>query len=107
MISSFPLSKGRTTILGSRPGRVEAKTELTSRVVLVQLSGERSVGHGEDCVVRCQLETGDRLRLSLSATEAGALPSTIQVQKKAGETMWISYGPPLPSRLLVPFVPVR
>jgi predicted acyl esterase len=49
---------------------------------------------------------GDRLRLVVSITDAGVLPSAAQLQKMAGETMWVSHSAVYPSRLIVPFVPV-
>jgi predicted acyl esterase len=51
------------------------------------------------------IKAGDRLRLVLSVTDAGILPSGAQVAAMAGETMWIVHGPDYPSRLIVPLIP--
>jgi uncharacterized protein len=51
------------------------------------------------------IKKGDRLRLVVSITDAGVLPSAIQIEKMAGETMWVSHSSVYPSRVIVPLVP--
>jgi putative CocE/NonD family hydrolase len=50
------------------------------------------------------IKAGDRLRLVVSITDAGILPSAMQAEGMAGETMWISHSANYPSRLIVPVV---
>lgn len=76
-------------------------TLAAKRAVPVGLAQEYEVQINPTSAV---LAAGDRIRVDISATDAGVLPSASQIAAMAGETMTVVHGPQHRSRIILPLV---